>query len=274
MRIFSKSVPGSARTGRATSSGPFAAVPVPDPQAAAAALIDELVVPMRLCRCGSSEQPRLPLHELPPPVVDAVERLVGQGAVSAIVRRAPGSDQVRVRIQETAYCGLWRVRHYETGHQLHTDVLEAAPIPQVIRAALLRDTDESLEIPAAAADRPLARALLAEIAAALAEREPDAAPHAIDLGRLALSAADVAAVESALGCGPVSIECAGHTRCVADSTRVQNVWSVVHYDGAGGVALHAIEVAAIPAMVAADCADMAAAVDRLAEAVRGLRQAA
>lgn len=111
--------------------------------------------------------------------------LLGEGEVSVRIQHPDGSES---EIQETIFCGLWRVRHLHN-RRLLTDRLEAGSAPLTLWQAATADTlpDDSLLPPPVAGlmnGLPLAHELLAHV------RDPALQPHSINLTQLPLSEAD------------------------------------------------------------------------------------
>lgn len=111
--------------------------------------------------------------------------LLGEGEVSVRIQHPDGSES---EIQETLFCGLWRVRHLHN-RRLLTDRLEAGSAPLTLWQVATADTlpDDALLPPPVAGlmnGLPLAHELLAHV------RDPAMQPHSINLTQLPLSEAD------------------------------------------------------------------------------------
>jgi hydrogenase-1 operon protein HyaF len=106
-------------------------------------------------------------------------------------------------------------------------------------------------------------AVLGEIAALLERLLAGGGSGSIDLKSLPLSLADREWLRQRLGKGEVSISLdAGGASCLTE-TGVAGVWWVEHRDAQDALRGEFIEVAAVPALVAAHPEDMAAGLDRL-----------
>lgn len=235
--------------------------------AAAAALVEALLAPMRLRNCGVGEQPRLQLAGLAPPVLEVLNQCLGQGEVSVVVRRGANAEDARVRIQETGFAGLWRVRHYDAQGRLEHDVLEACDMPQAVRASVLRTCDEVFDPPALPDGLMNAPAVLGEIAQHVAAFDAESPPHVVNLTLLPMSPADLQALDGALGGGPVTILSRGFGNCRIESTAVHNVWRVRYFNNMDTVILDTIEICSIPEVALAAAEDIADSTERLAELV-------
>src|SRR5512137_524336 len=73
---------------------------------------------------GQWQGPRLPLADVPHPVLKIVNQMLGEGEVSIQV----GGDR-RYRIQESVFAGVWRVCALAEDGSLADDWVEAAPLP-------------------------------------------------------------------------------------------------------------------------------------------------
>lgn len=112
-----------------------------------------------------------------------------------------------------------------------------------------------------------ARPVLAEVAALAQRFAASGAGGAVDLVAMPLSPADVDWLRGTLGRGEVSavIEAAGASS--VEETAFAGVWWVTHRNPLGEVVAELIEVAAVPAIVAAAREDAAAGAARLAAIV-------
>lgn len=111
----------------------------------------------------------------------------------------------------------------------------------------------------------MADAVLAEIAARLAEAAGGAKVAPIELTAMPLTSDDRADLQARLGRGEVfaTIESAG--RSEVWETLFSGVWVVRHFGESDRVASETIEIGAAPAILLSHRADMAAAASRLAK---------
>ena len=72
------------------------------------------------------------LRSLPLSIDDRarLEAALGQGEVKVTIDAAGESE-----LHETAYAGVWWVRHFGAGRQLLTERIEITPLPEVLAAA-------------------------------------------------------------------------------------------------------------------------------------------
>lgn len=110
-----------------------------------------------------------------------------------------------------------------------------------------------------------ALSLLREIADRLAVLAETGEPHAIDLTGLPMSKRDCEELEELLGHGEVeaALDVAGETRVW--ETRYSGVWWIRHMGAGDRVASERIEIVAVPQILCADPADIAAAARRFAD---------
>jgi hydrogenase-1 operon protein HyaF len=254
---------------------PAAGPRVPEQQApahlaAAADLLAPLVPALRL-RAAGGAQPRLVLGGVDDDVVRVINESLGEGDVSIVVG---DPRQPRVRIQETALPGLWRVRHFDAEGRLEYDVLEACDIPQAVRAALAREPGDGLlpmTMPNGVMNAP---ALLREIEHRSLQYVEGDAPHAINLTLLPLSPEDRFAIDKALGRGCVAMLSRGFGNCRIGATTLPGVWRVQYYNSMETLLLDTIEITALPEVAVAAEQDLDDSTARLVELLDWLRASA
>ncbi|WP_102224205.1 hydrogenase expression/formation C-terminal domain-containing protein [Acidimangrovimonas sediminis] len=119
----------------------------------------------------------------------------------------------------------------------------------------------------------LARSLLREIADRLAQLADTGEAHAIDLRALPLSPADRTELHEVLGTGEVEavLHVAGES--TLRETAFTGVWWVTHRGEGGAIAAETIEICAAPEILYAQSADIGWSAARLAEELRGDRDA-
>ncbi|WP_298134893.1 hydrogenase expression/formation C-terminal domain-containing protein [Acidiferrobacter sp.] len=59
-----------------------------------------------------------------------IDAYLGQGEVSMDIHAL-----VHSHIEETAYAGVWRVRHYDMGGGVHSERIEIIDVPEIVRAS-------------------------------------------------------------------------------------------------------------------------------------------
>lgn len=230
-----------------------------DPRAMATvrALLGRFVEAMRTQPFGT---PMLELVGLDAVAMALIDQTLGEGEVSAIVR-APR----QIRIQETAFAGIWRVRELGEEGSIAAERIETGAIPAVVPAAMRVMAGPLAAAPRDAAGLMNAPALLAEIADQSARDRAGAPAHVINLTLLPVSPQDLAWLSAALGAGPVTLLSRGYGNCRISGTRLANVWWVQYFNSMDKLILDTIEVAEVPAAALAAPEDYADSIGRLSE---------
>jgi len=206
------------------------------------------------------------LEGVAPPVLDIVNQVLGEGEVS-IRARHPGGE---LRVQETVFAGCWRCCALDGAGHLVRDWLEAGPIPAAVLDAARSGALPVLLAPAPPEGAMNAPALLAEIAAALA----DGTPRQVNLTLLPLTPADRAMLETALPVGPVAIMSRGFGNCHVSATAVRDVWRVQYFNSMNTLILDTLEVTPVPDVALASDDDLADSQVRLAELLSWMQESA
>jgi hydrogenase-1 operon protein HyaF len=246
----------------------------PEAGAAAARLIGMLLEPMR-AHAGDAGGDNwcLDLGGVAPAVQTLINQSLGEGEVSIVV--AAGSDTATLRIQETAFTGLWRVRSFAADGRLLRDDLEIAAIPAAVRTRAASASGRDLRIGSddqeASTGLMNAPALLFEIAQQLAAHTCDSPPYIINLTLLPMQPEDLLAIDAYLGSGPVQILSRGFGNCRIDSSRLANLWRVQYFNSMETRILDTIEVTSIPGVALASAEDIADSAERLAELIDWLK---
>jgi hydrogenase-1 operon protein HyaF len=212
--------------------------------------------------------PRFDLGGLQPAALELLNQTLGEGEVSVVVR-APR----RLRIQETAFAGVWRVRELADDGAIAADAIEVCPIPAVVVASVqalgatrfappVPPADPSTELRTGLMNAP---ALLAEIADHAARWRSGQPPHIINLTLLPVSPQDLDHLAQALGAGPATILSRGYGNCRISSTRLANVWRVQYFNSMDRPILDTIEVVDVPEVALAAAEDHADSIERLGE---------
>ncbi len=246
--------------------------------AAAARVVEQLVATLQRPQAAAQSVPPLALADYAPEVVSLLNQALGQGEVSIIVRaldgesEGGGADSERVRIQESAFAGLWRVQQFDAAGRLVADTIEVGDIPPVVRAMLPREhmADASARsFPKGLMNAP---AVLNELAHRAARYQPGSQAHVINLTLLPMTPEDLSAIDAALGQGPVTILSRGFGNCRISSTRVANVWRVQYFNTMETLILNIIEVSDVPAVALAAPEDIADTRERLVELLEWMRE--
>jgi hydrogenase-1 operon protein HyaF len=195
---------------------------------------------------------------LGPAAIALVNETLGEGEVGAII------DEPPVRLQETGFPGIWRLRRFDEHGALAGDVVEVAPVPAVVREAALLGSRCRMPKRATVPGLMNAPSLLTELVAASA-RGDDAPTHVVNLTLLPVSPEDIAWLVGALEVGPVTLLSRGYGNCRITSTRLRNTWWVQYFNSMNNLILNTIEVTPVPAVALAAPEDYADSVARLGE---------
>lgn len=211
--------------------------------------------------------PRLDVSALDAANRDVVDQILGEGEVAILVGGDPG-----LRIQESVFAGVWRVRAQRADGGIVLDVIEVGPVPQAALDVARRAS--SVEFPRAAAPDGAIGAgpILEEVAHAVRSRRPGDAAHVINLSLLPLTAADSAHLGSTLAAGPVRILSRGYGSCRITSTLARDTWWVQYVNGYGNPMVDSIEITDVPEVAAASVEDLADSAERIKEALDWLEQ--
>jgi hydrogenase-1 operon protein HyaF len=235
---------------------------------AAAEVIERLLGPPGGEAFGRFPGTRVALAGMAPGARHALDDSLGQGEVSAIAEDGGQSWHV----QETAFCGVWRVQRVAGTAEVAEDLLEVGAMPQVVRRAA-RPGDVAPPRPRALPEGVMnAPAVLAEIRDR-ARRLPEGAPaHVINLSHLPFNDADHAALAGVLGDGRVTILSRGFGNCRIAATGLGRVWRVQYFNSMSTLILDTIEVVDVPEAALANDDDFAESRARLRELVEWLRE--
>lgn len=226
------------------------------------AFLSRLIAAMREQPFGV---PRFELGGLDPAAMELLNQTLGEGEVSIVVR-APR----RLRIQETAFAGVWRVRELDDAGEIAADAIEVCPIPAAVIASARVFGETGLAPPAELAQETgtglmNAPALLAEIVDHAARWRAGLPPHVINLTLLPVSPQDLDYLALALGVGPSTILSRGYGNCRIASTRLANVWRVQYFNSMDKLILDTIDVVDMPEVALAAPEDHEESIERLQE---------
>ncbi len=186
--------------------------------------------------------------------------LLGEGEVSIRIQHADGRAS---EIQESIFCGIWRVRCQNEKGQWEQH-LEAGSAPHALWQAATINTlpDDSL-LPAPVDGLmnglTLAQELLAHV------RDPATLPHSINLTQLPISDADRLFLARLCGEGRIQIRTIGYGESQIDATALRHVWHVRCLDTLKGLLLESYEICPLPELVLAAPEDLLDSLERLNE---------
>lgn len=230
-----------------------------DPQALreVRAVLGRLIEAMRTPPAGG---PRLDLGGMELAALELLNQTLGEGEVSAIVH-APR----HLRIQETAFAGVWRVRELREDGSLAADRLEACPMPAAVAASVQLAGLKSLVLPPAPPGLMNSPALLAEIVDHAWRYGAGGPAHVINLTLLPVSPQDLEYMARSLGTGPATILSRGYGNCRISSTDLAHVWWVQYFNSMDKLILDTIEVVDVPEVALAAQLDYEDSLSRLGE---------
>lgn len=188
-----------------------------------------------------------------------VDQVLGEGEVAIIA-----GD--RLQAQESVLAGVWRLHLVTDDGALARDFVEVGDFPAAVaRVAVESGRDGVLRPDGAPATGLLAApSLLAELQAALRERQPESV-HAINLSLLPHSEEDLAFLGSHLGAGAVTVLSRGYGNCRISSTGTRHVWWVQYFNSQDALILNSLQVSGVPDVARAAPEDIADSAVRLAE---------
>jgi hydrogenase-1 operon protein HyaF len=196
-----------------------------------------------------------------------LDQVLGEGEVSVIV-----SGERDLRIQESVFAGVWRLRVVGPGNSVERDLVEVGPIPQSVLAAARERAEPQVPTLPVPEDAFSAPPILAEVADRAGSRRAGEPAHVINLSLLPLSPADGRHLGEVLAAGPVRILSRGYGSCRITSTIVRDTWWVQYVNGYGKPMVESIEITDVPEVAIASREDIADSASRVAEALEWLEQ--
>lgn len=246
---------------------------LPEPEELAGHAGTRAVLGQVLTALRAARPARFPLDLISPADRRLLDQVLGEGEVSAQVLAQPGlreftPEAACVRVQESVFAGVWRVRTRGDDGVL-VDHVEVGAVPAALAVAAAEDGAAPRQppepVPARHVNLP---PLLLELADQRARRQPGDPAHVINLTLLPLSPEDIAHLDHQLGTGRVLILSRGYGNCRITDTRVPHTWRVVYYNSQDAVILNTIEVGPLPAVACAAAQDLADSAERLAEVLQ------
>jgi hydrogenase-1 operon protein HyaF len=216
---------------------------------------------------SSRHGPELSAASLAGAALEIANQVLGEGEVSIRV----GGERP-LRVQETAFAGLWRCCRLDAQGRIAADWVEAGALPRAVFEAAAAAAGELI------APRPWpegvmnAPALFAEIGMHL-PLQPGAKAKQINLTLLPLTPADHQALAQALPNGAVAMISRGFGNCHVTTTTVRGVWRVQYFNSMKTLILDTIEIVDIPEVAVAAPEDLADTRQRIAELLQWMRQA-
>jgi hydrogenase-1 operon protein HyaF len=223
-------------------------------------LLAQLVEDMRRTPFGSAGYPRIELTGLAPEVIDLLNQTLGQGEVSAMVRTSRA-----VRLQESAFAGVWRVQELRDDGGIASDRIEACAMPEVLRASVATGGAGLVDLPPAPTGVMNSPALLTELLDQSGRYKAGRSAHVINLTLLPVTPQDLNYLGVALGGGAATILSRGYGNCRIGSTALTHVWWVQYFNSMDQLILNTLEVVDVPEVALAAREDYEDSIARLAE---------
>lgn len=205
------------------------------------------------------------LRHLPAGDLRLINQVLGEGEVSALVRR-DGDAHDEVRVQESVFAGVWRVIGSADG-QVVSDTIELGAVPQVLK--ITSAADVATTVPRWSGPLPPnvqnAPSLLAELEDHWTTWRPGQPAQVLNLTLLPMSVEDIGFLDHYLGTGRVLILSRGYGNCRITNTHRPHCWRVVYYNSQDVVILNTVEVTELPDVAQAAPEDLADSHERLKE---------
>lgn len=226
-------------------------------------------------RAGRPE--RIPLFALSDEDRRLLDQVLGEGEVAAQVLARPGlrtveADAARVRVQESVFAGVWRVRTVEDDGAT-SDHVEVGAVPAALVAAAAEDGATARgTLPPVPPECVNVPPLLVELADQRARWQPGEPSHVVNLTLLPLAPEDIAHIDHQLGTGRVLLLSRGYGNCRISNTRLPHCWRVVYYNSMDKVILNTVEVVDMPEVAMAAPEDLRDSHERLSDVLGYLEQ--
>lgn len=186
--------------------------------------------------------------------------MFGRGEINAVAM-----DGSEVRVEESAFPGLWRVQELCENGDVGADRLEVAGVPSVLstraRAACVPMTiPERDAIPADVVNAPH---IFAELLDRSRSFESSRRTHTVNLDLVPMGEAELGWLVQTLGEGPVVILSSGYGACRIRSTMLAGAWWVQYFNSSDALILNTLEITDVPAVACAADDDIAESAARL-----------
>jgi len=206
--------------------------------------------------------PRLDVSRVSPAARAITNQMLGEGEVAIQI-----TGSRCLRIQESVFCGIWRVCELDGDGQLCHDWIEAGPLPEIvleIALAAAAPAPTPVALPEGVMNSP---ALIQEIHSQIRDRKPGSAARVINLTLFPMTPQDHQVLEQALPVGPVAMISRGFGNCRITSTLARNVWRVQYFNTMNTLILNTLEIVEAPEVALAAPEDLQDSRERLAELI-------
>lgn len=190
-----------------------------------------------------------------------IDQVLGEGEVSIVF-----DDYLKIKIQESAMAGLWRIQLFSRT-QLLGDAVQIGDIPDLVRTSTFAGMPTRVSVTAQQVPDGVSNALplIAEINERCANLDANDPPHVINLTLLPQTEADLTFLQNILGAGKTCILSRGYGNCRITSTGVRNVWWVQYFNSQDKNILNTLEITPVPEAARAASEDITDSHKRLKE---------
>lgn len=228
----------------------------------------DLYEEMKLWNIDSGDAgPAFALDKFDKKTLSLINQMLGEGEV-AIRIRIPNETFDEIRIQESLFVGVWRVRYFRGGEAI-ADQIEVSAIPSCVAEAAYATSQPELHEVTIDKDAMNSPAVLAEIKQALKDWQPGAAPFTVNLSHLPMSPEDSRVIDESLGVGAVHMMSRGFGNCHIQSTDVRHVWRIQYFNNAPArlLILNTVVVTGLPEEAVAAPEDLQDSIVRIKELI-------
>lgn len=228
---------------------------------------------MRLWNTDSGDAgPAFALNQFDTQTIGLINQMLGEGEVSIRIT-IPNDTFDEIRIQESVYVGVWRVRYFREGRPI-ADQVEVSAIPSCVAEAAYATSRPGLLPVEPGPEAMNSPAILAELKTALKDWAPGSPAFTVNLSHLPMSAEDHQVIDKAVGEGAVYIISRGFGNCRISSTDVRHLWRVQYLNNAPTrlMILNTLVVSGLPEEAMAASEDLEDSVARIKELIEWVTQ--
>lgn len=211
--------------------------------------------------------PALALNMYDVPTLELINQMLGKGEISISIS-IPNVSYDEIRIQESIFVGVWRVRYYRDGKPI-TDQVEVSALPACVAEAAYATSQDGLEKVEFGPEAMNSPAIIAEIEQALKNWVPGAPAFTVNLSHLPMSAKDNEIIDKIFKRGAVDMLATGFGHCRITSTSVRHVWRIQYFGNppASILVLNTLSVTGLPDEAIAAPEDLRDSIERIKELI-------
>ncbi|MBQ8829038.1 MAG: hydrogenase [Burkholderiaceae bacterium] len=211
--------------------------------------------------------PALAVNGYSPATLALINQMLGEGEV-AIRIQIPNKHFDEIRVQESVFVGIWRVRYFHKNVAI-ADQLEVSALPSCVAEAAYTLTQPQLNKVNVTPEAMNSPAILAEIKQSLSKWDPGSAPITINLSHLPMTPADAKIIDEAVGNGAIHMVSRGLGNCHILSTNVRHIWKIQYFNNApmSRMILNTISICGIPEEAIASSEDLQDSIERIKELI-------